>query len=109
MAVLKRLQTSDPGRDGCADPIRLARDVQAGIPLGQPCRSDDQVREAVHAPCLLAVDELGRIEALHLAREMDRVPARIELGDLTRSRPACDQVLPASLDVVPERGQGTEA
>src|SRR5204862_535715 len=36
MAVLERLQTADARRDRSADPIRLARDVQARIALGQP-------------------------------------------------------------------------
>src|SRR5207248_1623413 len=81
--VLERLQASDARRDRSADPIRLARDVQARIALGQPRRSDDQVREAVHAPRLFAVDELGRVEVLHLAREVHRILARIELRDLT--------------------------
>src|SRR5207253_6248995 len=81
MAVLERLQASDAGRDRGADPIRLLRDLEPGIALGQPRRSDDEMREAVHPPRLLAVDELGRIEVLHLAGEVHGVSTRVELGD----------------------------
>src|SRR5213080_444986 len=109
MAVLERLQASDAGRDRGADPIRLARDVQTRIALGQPRRSDDQVGKTVHPPRLLAVDELGRIEVLDLAGEVHRVLAGIELRDLAGPRAARNQVLPARLDILAERGHGTEA
>src|SRR5436305_1086123 len=109
MAVLERLQASDAGRDRGADPIRLTRDVQTGIALGQPGGGNDQMRKAVHPPCLLAIDELGRVEVLHLAGEVHRIPARVELGDFGGSRTTRGQVLPARLDIVAKRGDGAEA
>ena len=76
VAVLERLQAADPGRDRGADPVGLRRDVEPGVGLRLARRGEDQLREAVHAPRLLAVDPVGRVEVLHLAREVDGVVGR---------------------------------
>jgi len=67
------------------------------------------VREAVHAPRLLPLDEVGGVEVLHLAGEVDEVVGRVELRDLGGAGLAGEQVLPGRLDVVSERGDGTHA
>ena len=94
---------ADSGRDRGADPVGLPLDLEAGVGDRLPGRREDQVREAVHPPRLLAVDPLGRVEVLHLAGEVDRVVAVVELRDLARAGLACEQARPRRLDVEPER------
>src|SRR5205814_4775797 len=82
---------------------------EPGVLLGHARGRNDQVREAVHAPRLLPLDEVGRVEVLHLAGEVNVEVARVELRDRARAGAPCDQVLPARLDVVAERGHSAEA
>ena len=53
-----------------ADAVGLLRDVEPGVGLGLARGGDDQLREAVHAARLLAVDPVRRVEVLHLAGEV---------------------------------------
>ena len=94
VAVLEGLDPADPGRDRRADAVSVGADLEARVGLGLPCGREDQLREAVHAPRLLAIDPVGRIEVLHLAREVHEVVARVELRDLRRTRFAREQVPP---------------
>ena len=68
--------------------VRLGADVEPGVLLGLPRGGDDELREAVHAARLLAVDPVGRVEVLHLARERDRVAGGVELRDRPGARTA---------------------
>ena len=103
VAVLERLQAADPRRDRGADPAGFLLDLEPGVGNRLPSRREDQVRETVHASSRLALDPLGRIEVLHLAREVDGVVAVIELRDLGRAGLARKQARPRGLDIEPER------
>src|SRR4030095_7183335 len=83
-------------------------DVDPGIRLGLTCRRKDELRETVHAPRLLTIDVLRRVEVLDLAREVHEVVARVELRDRPGPGLACDEVLPRRLDIVPERRHRAE-
>src|SRR3954451_22161004 len=97
MTVLEGLQAADAGRNRGADPVRLLGDLEAGVLLGHAGGGDDQVREAGHAPRLLTLDEVRRIEVLHLAGEVDVEVARFEVVDRAVSSLAGEQALPARL------------
>src|SRR6266705_1916116 len=60
------------------------------------------MREAIHPPRLLAVDPIGRVEVLHLTREVDGVVGVVELRDLAGAGLAREQARPRGLDVEPE-------
>ncbi len=66
------------------------------------------MHEAIHAPCLFAVDPVRRVEVLHLAGEVDLVVRMIELRDLARAGLARKQTLPGRLDIVTEWRDGTQ-
>src|SRR5439155_10191096 len=70
---------------------------------------ENELGEAVHAPRLLALDPLGRIEVLHLAGEVNEVVSRVELRDGPCARLARKQALPGSLGIVPERSDRPDA
>ena len=79
-----------------------------GVRLGLARGSHDHLREAVHAPSLLVLHPLRRLEVLQLAAEVDGELARIESGDIGRAGFTRDQVRPAGLDVVSERRHHAE-
>ena len=103
VALLERLEAADPGRHRGADPVSLLLDLELRVGDRLPRRREDQVREAVHPPRRLAVDPVGRVEVLHLAREVDGIVGVVELRDLTGARLAGEQARPGRLDVEPER------
>jgi hypothetical protein len=82
---------------------------EPGVGLGLAGRRHDQVCEAVHAPGLLAVDVFRRVEALHLAGEVDGELARVELRDLACAGAPGDECVPGRLDIRAERGKRSEA
>ena len=103
VAVLVGLEPADPGRDRRSDAVLLLRDLDPGVRLRLPRGGDDQLREAVHAPRLLALDPHGGIEVLQLARELHRVDTCVEVRDRACPRLAGEQVRPRRRDVVAER------
>ena len=56
VAVLVALQAADAGRDRRADALALGPDLEAGVVPGLVRRSEDHLREPVHAASRLAVD-----------------------------------------------------
>ena len=103
VALLERLQAADARRDRGADPVGLLLDLEPGVGDRLPRRREDQVREAVHPPRLLAVDPVRRVEALHLAGEVHGIVGVVEGRDLARAGLAREQARPRRLDVEPER------
>ena len=79
--VLERLEAAHRGRDGDADPVALLLDLQPGVRLRLTRRRHDHLREPIHAPRLLVLDPLSRLEVLRLAGEGDREATRVERRD----------------------------
>ena len=101
-------QAADAGSDRGADAIRLGGDVEARVLFGLTRSRDDELREPVHAPGLLVVDPVRRLEVLHLAREPDRVLGGVEVGDRARAALSANQRVPAGPHVVAERRERPE-
>ena len=101
--VLERLEAAHRGRDGDADPVALLLDLQRGVCLRLPRRRHDHLREPVHAPRLLALDPLRRLEALRLAGERDREAGGVERRDRAGRPSTCDELLPTRPHVVTQR------
>src|SRR5690606_35105450 len=102
--LLERADPADPAPDDHADPVA----VQAIELVGEPGILDrllgdgnGELREAVGAAYLLAVEVLLRLEVLHLAREADVEPLRrVELRDRRCPAPALEQRGPGTRYVV---------
>src|SRR5262249_56334430 len=94
-AVLEGVEAADPGRDSRADPLRLRGDVDPAVRLRHACRRERKLREAVHSSRLLAVDPGSGIEVLQLAREVDVVAGRVEVGNRAGAGLARDEARPA--------------
>ena len=76
--------------------------------LRLPRSRHDHLREPVHAPRLLALDPLRRIEALRLAGERDRKAGGVERRDRAGRRSTCDEILPTRAHIVPQRRHRAE-
>src|SRR4249919_1414390 len=63
----------------------------------------DHLGESVHAPRLLGLNRLSRLEVLRLASERDREAGGVECGDRASSPSPCDELLPTRPYVVTQR------
>jgi hypothetical protein len=103
VALLERADAADTRRDRGTDAVGLGPDVETGVLLRLEGGGEDEMREAVHAPRVLAVDPLRRVEVLDLAGEVHLVVGVVELRDLAGPRVAVEQPPPGRLGVVSER------
>ena len=103
------VEPADPGGDGSADAIWRGGDRDPAVRLRHPRGRERELREAVHAPRLLAVDPDRRVEVLELAGEVDVVAGRVEVRDRAGARLAGDEALPGRVGVVPERRHHADA
>jgi hypothetical protein len=86
--------SANSGRDRRADPLGLRLDLEPRVLLGLTSGGHDHLRKTVHAPCLLVVDPRTRVELLQLARERDRILARVPLHDRSGTGLSGNQALP---------------
>ena len=109
VAILKRTQAADTGRNRGADPLGVGADVEARVLVGLPRSRKHDLREAVHAPCRLPVDPHRRVEVLQLAGEMDWIVRGVEQRDLVHARLARKQCLPGCVDAEAKRADHADA
>ena len=89
--------------------VGLRRDLEARVGLRLARRREHHLGEPVHAPRLLPLDPVGRVEVLQLAGEMDGKLVRVELLDLCGAGLAGDEAAPRGLDVVAQWRDHAEA
>ena len=109
VAVLKRLQPADPGRNRRADPLGLGLDVETRVGLGLASSGDDHLREAVHAPRLLVVDPCLGSKSFSSHAKVTGYALASNCSIAAAPDLPGQQVVPRRLDVVPERRHSAHA
>jgi hypothetical protein len=102
--VLEGVDAADAAADHDAEALvvdAVALLVEARLPHRLHGRGDREVREAVGALHLLAVDVQRGVEPLHLAGEAHGVAGGVELGDRAGAAAPREQTRPALLEVQP--------
>ena len=117
VALIVICSTSVPGaaQTGADDDAgtvgQLALEVlrQAGLVHRLARGHQGELRVAIVAPDLLAVEHLRRVEVLHLAGDLAGHPLRIERGDATNAGVTAHEARPERGHVVAERRHGAHA
>ena len=101
------LEPAAAGVDDDRDVVAVVvADLEPGVVDRLSRRRDRELREAAHAPRLLEVHPVLRVEALDLGRDADLQVGGVERGDGRDARDAGGQVRPEGRDVVADRGHG---
>ena len=116
VAVEQEADAADPGPEHHPEAVRIhvAGDVpvvaqQPGVAQGLARGRDGEVRAAVMAPRVLRIHVVGRLEALHLAGDVDVERCRVEERDAVDPRAARHEAVPRRLGTDPDRRDHAQA
>ena len=108
--ALDRAEPADAGRDEHADTRRVrGRDLQARVVHGELRCRNGVLDEDVHLLDIFLLDELQRIEPLHLARDLCREVRHVEARDGRNSALSAEKGGPVRLVANAQRGHQPDA
>ena len=116
VAVEQQADAADPGPEHHPEAVgvHVAGDMpvvaeQAGVAQGLARGGHGEVRAAVVAAGVLRIHVVGRLEALHLAGDVDVERRRVEERDAVDPRAAGHQAVPRRLGTDPDRRDDAQA
>src|SRR5258705_2258441 len=109
MGLEERRDAADAGADEDAESraVDLAG-VERGVLDGQDCGRHRELQIGVESPRFLLVDEVQRIEVLHLTGDTGRIAGGVEVRDHPYARPPLDERGPELGRRITDRREGPE-